>query len=95
MQPMATSVFRPQAAFALGNEEPEDHAEILAVPIHAFDLIVADECHRGYTSADLSLWRNTLDHSGAVNATPAAHTKAYSLVYHYEYERTPSLKATW
>ena len=49
--------------------------------IHAFDLVIADECHRGYTSAELSVWRNTLDHFDAIKigltATPAAHTKAY------------------
>src|SRR6266550_2138662 len=68
-------------------------AEQLTIPIHAFDLIIADECHRGYTSAELSVWRNTLDHFDAIKvgltATPAAHTKAYfnDLVYRYEYER--------
>ncbi len=29
----------------------------LDIPIHAFDLIVADECHRGYTSQEVSTWR--------------------------------------
>src|SRR5437660_4249173 len=68
-------------------------AEQLTIPIHAFDLIIADECHRGYTSAELSVWRNTLDHFDAIKvgltATPAAHTKAYfnDVVYRYEYER--------
>src|SRR5438132_8297220 len=68
-------------------------AEQLTIPIHAFDLIIADECHRGYTSAELSVWRNTLDHFDAIKvgltATPAAHTKAYfnEVVFRYEYER--------
>src|SRR2546430_12329322 len=68
-------------------------AEQVTIPVHAFDLIVADECHRGYTSAELSVWRNTLDHFDAIKvgltATPAAHTKAYfnDVVYRYEYER--------
>src|SRR5207248_11037915 len=62
-------------------------------PGHAFDLIVADECHRGYTTAEESIWRNTLNHFDAIKlgltATPAAHTKAYfrDVVYRYEYER--------
>ena len=49
--------------------------------------------HRGYTSAELSVWRNTLEHFDAIKvgltATPAAHTKAYfnDVVYRYEYER--------
>ncbi len=34
---------------AVGGEETEDaDAKQLDIPIHAFDLIVADECHRGY-----------------------------------------------
>ena len=65
----------------------------LDIPIHAFDLIVADECHRGYTAKELSVWRDTLDHFDAIKigltATPAAHTMAYfeNLVYRYDYER--------
>jgi len=55
----------------------------------AFDLVIADECHRGYTTAALSAWRQTLDHFDAIKvgltATPAAHTKAYftDVVYRY------------
>ncbi len=55
-------------------------AEKLDIPIHAFDLIVADECHRGYSS-EVAIWRKTLDHFDAIKigltATPAAHTTAY------------------
>jgi type I restriction enzyme R subunit len=93
IQRMAIYLFGRQAAFALGDEEPDDDADKLPIPIHTFDLIVADECHRGYTSAELSVWRNTLDHFDAIKlgltATPAAHTKAYfnDVVYRYEYER--------
>jgi type I restriction enzyme R subunit len=56
-------------------------------------VIIADECHRGYTSQELAVWRATLDHFDAVKigltATPAAHTTTYfcDLVYRYEYER--------
>jgi type I restriction enzyme R subunit len=93
IQRMAINLFGRQAAFALGDEEPDDEADALPVPVHAFDLVVADECHRGYTSAELSVWRSTLDHFDAVKvgltATPAAHTKAYftEVVYRYEYQR--------
>src|SRR5207244_5185438 len=65
----------------------------LNIPIHAFDLIIADECHRGYSARELSTWRETLDHFDALKigltATPAAHTMAYfeNMVYRYEYER--------
>jgi type I site-specific restriction endonuclease len=52
----------------------------LDIPIYAFDLIVADECHRGYSAQELSIWRDTLLHFDAIRvgltATPAAHTVA-------------------
>ncbi len=93
IQRMAINLFGRQAAFEPGDDLGDDEAEQLDIPIHAFDLIVADECHRGYTAAELSLWRSTLDHFDAIKvgltATPAAHTKAYftDVVYRYEYER--------
>jgi type I restriction enzyme R subunit len=76
-----------------GEEEIDDDAEKLDMPIHAFDLIIADECHRGYTSSEVAIWRKTLDHFDAIKigltATPAAHTTSYfkELAYRYEYER--------
>src|SRR5438093_1373892 len=93
IQRMAINLFGRQAVFAGDLESMDEDAEELKIPIHAFDLIIADECHRGYTSAELSVWRNTLDHFDAIKvgltATPAAHTKAYfnDVVYRYEYER--------
>ena len=93
IQRMAINLFGRAAMFALGDEEPDDDADKLDIPIHAFDVIIADEYHRGYTTAELSTWRNTLDHFDAIKigltATPAAHTKAYfnDVVYRYEYER--------
>ena len=64
-----------------GDEELDDDATKLDIPIHAFDLVIADECHRGYTAAEASIWRKTLDHFDAIKigltATPAAHTTAY------------------
>jgi len=75
------------------DEEIDEDADKLTIPIHAFDLIVADECHRGYTTGEVSVWRDTLNHFDAIRvgltATPAAHTKAYfkDVVYRYEYER--------
>jgi len=68
-------------------EEMEDEAD--PPPIHAFDVIIADESHRGYTSAEDSKWREVLDHFDAIKigltATPAKHTSAYfkEIVYHY------------
>lgn len=97
VQRMATHVLGRQALTGLGAGaeagEEDDGADRLDVPVHAFDLVVADECHRGYTSAELSVWRSTLDHFDAVQigltATPAAHTAAYftDKAYEYRYEQ--------
>ena len=90
---MAINLFGGEGALTIGDEAVDDDAEQLDIPIHAFDLIIADECHRGYSAKDLSVWRKTLDHFDAIKigltATPAAHTMAYfkDMVYRYEYER--------
>ena len=68
-------------------------ADKLDIPIHAFDLIIADECHRGYTMQETSLWRDTLTHFDAVKigltATPAPHTTALfgPPVFRYDVEQ--------
>lgn len=95
IQRMAMNLFgRQAAAKAYGElESGDEDADKLDIPIHAFDLIVADECHRGYTSQELSVWRDTLNHFDAIRigltATPAAHTTSYfnAPVFRYEYER--------
>jgi len=92
IQRMTINLFGREAVWG-GEEELEDEAEKLDIPIHAFDLIVADECHRGYTSSEVAIWRKTLDHFDAIKigltATPAAHTTSFfkDIVYRYEYER--------
>jgi hypothetical protein len=93
IQRMMINLFGRQVIAALGDEVIDEDVEQLPIPIHAFDVVIADECHRGYTSTELSAWRNTLDHFDAVKigltATPAAHTTAYfkDVVFRYEYER--------
>lgn len=93
IQRMTINLFGRDAIFAAGDEELDDDATKLDIPIHAFDLVIADECHRGYTSSEAAIWRKTLDHFDAtkvgLTATPAAHTTAYfkDIVYRYEYER--------
>lgn len=94
IQRMAINLLGRNAIFGLGDEEIEEDADqIPDIPIHAFDLIIADECHRGYTSQAISVWRSVLDHFDAIKvgltATPAAHTTSYftEVVYRYEYER--------
>lgn len=90
---MTINLFGKDAVFGLGDDPIDEDADKLDIPIQAFDLIIADECHRGYSSKELSVWRNTLDHFDAVKigltATPAAHTTAYfeNIVYRYEYDR--------
>lgn len=93
IQRMTINLFGRDAIFGIGEETIDEDAEKLDIPIHAFDVIIADECHRGYSTGELSVWRKTLDHFDAIKigltATPAAHTKAYfkDVVYRYEYQR--------
>ncbi|MBD2436580.1 type I restriction-modification enzyme R subunit C-terminal domain-containing protein [Nostoc sp. FACHB-110] len=80
IQRMTINLFGTGSADASedGDIEEEADAEKLDIPIHAFDLIIADECHRGYTSKQTNAWRNTLDYFDSIKigltATPAAHT---------------------
>jgi type I restriction enzyme R subunit len=93
IQRMTVNLFGQAAVLPWGEDTADDDAKKLDIPIHAFDMIVADECHRGYSAKELSIWRETLDHFDAIKvgltATPALHTMAYfeNLVYRYEYER--------
>lgn len=94
IQRMSINLFGRDAGIRFGEGDGDDEdAKKLDIPIHAFDLIVADECHRGYSAKELSAWRDTLDWFDAIKvgltATPAAHTMAYfeNLVYRYDYER--------
>lgn len=93
IQRMTVNLFGWENAFNQDPNDPdyeEDAEEFKTpIPIHAFDLIIADECHRGYTAKDTAIWRNTLDHFDAIKigltATPAVHTSAYfgKPVYRY------------
>ena len=94
VQRMSVNLFGREAGIHFGEgDKGDEDADKLGIPIHAFDLIVADECHRGYSAKELSVWRNTLDWFDAIKigltATPAAHTMAYfeNLAYRYDYER--------
>lgn len=93
IQRMAINLFGKDAVFDSDYESNEESdATHLDIPNHAFDVVIADECHRGYTSSELSVWRNTIDHFDAIKlgltATPASHSKAYfkDVVYQYDYE---------
>jgi type I restriction enzyme R subunit len=95
IQRMRINLFGAEGMFGgpTGDEDEDSDAEKLDIPIHAFDVIIADECHRGYTAQEESKWREVLNHFDAIKigltATPAAHTTAFfkRIVYRYEYER--------
>src|SRR6266508_2421938 len=93
IQRMAINLFGGEGALTIGDESVDVDVEKLDIPIHAFDLIIADECHRGYSAKEMSVWRNTLDYFDAIKvgltATPALHTVSYfeNLVFRYEYDR--------
>ncbi|MBD2122886.1 DEAD/DEAH box helicase family protein [Trichocoleus sp. FACHB-262] len=79
--------------------ESEDDAEKLDIPIHAFDLIVADECHRGYTAKETSAWRETLNYFDAIKigltATPAAHSLSLFKEVVYRYTTDQAIMDGW
>ena len=95
IQRMQMKIFGRKGMFPWTEEDyyEEIEGEADPPPIHAFDVIIADESHRGYTSSEDSKWREVLDHFDAVKigltATPAKHTIAYfkDIVYHYPVER--------
>lgn len=94
IQRMAINLFGRETVLGDSDEVPdEDVEELKNIPIHAFDLVIADECHRGYTAKQVAIWRKTLEHFDAtkigLTATPASHTTTYfkDIVYRYEYER--------
>ena len=65
----------------------EDQTDI---PIDAFDVVIATECHRGYTALLESVWRDTLNHFDAIrigiSETPKAET--VMLFKHVAYPRS-------
>jgi len=95
IQRMRINLFGKEGMFgaARGDIEEDKEAEKLDIPIHAFDIIIADECHRGYTAQEESKWREVLKHFDGIRigltATPAAHTLAFfkEVAFRYEYER--------
>ncbi len=95
IQRMRVNLFGWQNSFESTDQDVDDESDAakLDIPIHAFDVIIADECHRGYTAREISKWREVLEYFDAIRigltATPAAHTTAYfkEIVFRYEYER--------
>lgn len=94
IQRMTINLFGMEKAFSQRRDDPdyEDDAMQMDIPIHAFDVIIADECHRGYTAKETAIWRQVLDHFDAIKigltATPALHTLSLfkEVIYRYTTE---------
>jgi type I restriction enzyme, R subunit len=93
IQRMTMNLFGGGRALSIDGESVDSDVEQLDIPIHAFDLIVADECHRGYSATEQAIWRETLDYFDAIKigltATPASHTMAYfeNLAFEYPFDK--------
>ncbi|MBN1981844.1 MAG: DEAD/DEAH box helicase family protein [Chitinivibrionales bacterium] len=65
---------------AVADFEYDVDAQKLDIPINAFNVIIADECHRGYSASETGRWKYVLDYFDAVKigltATPATHSLA-------------------
>jgi len=101
IQRMTINLFGWENAFPQDRSDPdyEDDAKTLDIPIHAFDVIIADECHRGYTSKETAIWRQVLDHFDAIKigltATPALHTLSLFKEVVYRYTTGDAIIAGW
>src|SRR3989339_446708 len=95
IQRMTINLYGREQAFSQDSSDPdyEEDAERLDIPIHALDVIIADECHRGYTKTETAIWRSVLEHFDAIKigltATPAVHTLSLfkDVVYRYTTEQ--------
>jgi len=93
IQRMRINLFGQPEGVAWGDVDDESDAGVLDIPIHVFDALYADECHRGYTASEDSKWREVLNHFDGLiigqTATPAAHTSGYfgKPIYSYGIQR--------
>ncbi len=91
IQRMTVNLFGWEKAFPQDRSDPdyEEDAGELDIPIHAFDVIIADECHRGYTASETAVWRDVLEYFDAIKigltATPAPHSLSLfkEVIYRY------------
>jgi type I site-specific restriction endonuclease len=95
IQRMTINLFGWESAFPQDSSDPdyEEDTEKLDIPIHAFDAIIADECHRGYTKKETAIWRSVLEYFDAIKigltATPASHSLSLfrEVIYRYTTEQ--------
>ncbi len=95
IQRMTINLFGWDFAFPQGASDPdyEEDAKKVDIPIHTFDVIIADECHRGYTANETNIWRSVIDYFDAVKigltATPAPHSLSLfrEVIYRYTTEQ--------
>lgn len=82
---------------SLNNFEYDLDVNKLDIPINAFDVIIADECHRGYSAKETGIWKQVLDYFDAVKigltATPASHTMAMFKHKVYTYSTEEAIDA--
>lgn len=91
IQRMTVNLFGWEKAFEqkASDLDYEEDAQKLDIPIHAFDVIIADECHRGYTAKETAIWRDVIEYFDAIKigltATPAPHSLALfrEVIYRY------------
>ena len=52
IQRMAINLFGRQAVWSREGDQIDEDADRIDIPHPAFDVVIADECHRGYTTAE-------------------------------------------
>ncbi len=95
IQRMTINLFGRERVPPQNPDDPnyDEDAEKMGIPIHAFDLIIADECHRGYTASETAIWRDVIEYFDAtkigLTATPAPHSLSLfrDVVYRYTVDR--------
>lgn len=95
IQRMTINLFGQERVPPQNPDDPdyEEDAEKMDIPIHAFDFIIADECHRGYTANETAIWRDVIEYFDAtkigLTATPAPHSLSLfrDVVYRYTTDR--------
>jgi len=74
---------------AVADFEYDVDANKLDIPINAFDVIIADECHRGYSASETGRWKYVLEYFDAIKigltATPATHSLAMFKIKVFSY----------